>query len=222
MEQVRLQRDVKPPGRYSEQACSLQDFVAALHDGRDEALPEFADRIDQHVPIYDCSKLQPVLDDTVRRAELQHEWADVLEHGAGVFVLKRAFADTAPVDAATAIFEDIIREERQSGAAAADHFAKAGANDRIWNAQQKLCLRAPSVFARYYANPLLVAAAQAWLGPCFQMTAQVNVVRPGGAAQQAHRDYHRRTGRTLSGACAHDVAVPDAARRRRAQRYASR
>jgi ectoine hydroxylase-related dioxygenase (phytanoyl-CoA dioxygenase family) len=35
-----------------------------------------------------------------------------------------------------------------------------------------------------------MAASEAWLGPCYQMTAQVNVVRPGGAAQQAHRDYH--------------------------------
>jgi ectoine hydroxylase-related dioxygenase (phytanoyl-CoA dioxygenase family) len=51
-------------------------------------------------------------------------------------------------------------------------------------------MRAPSAFARYYANPVLVAAAQAWLGPCFQVTSQVNVVRPGGDAQQAHRDYH--------------------------------
>jgi ectoine hydroxylase-related dioxygenase (phytanoyl-CoA dioxygenase family) len=32
--------------------------------------------------------------------------------------------------------------------------------------------------------------SEAWLGPCYQMTSQVNVVRPGGAAQQAHRDYH--------------------------------
>lgn len=32
--------------------------------------------------------------------------------------------------------------------------------------------------------------AEAWLGPAYQMTSQVNVVRPGGAAQEAHRDYH--------------------------------
>ncbi|MNT07089.1 Phytanoyl-CoA dioxygenase (PhyH) [compost metagenome] len=32
--------------------------------------------------------------------------------------------------------------------------------------------------------------AEAWLGPAYQMTAQVNVVNPGGAAQAPHRDYH--------------------------------
>ena len=46
---------------------------------------------------------------------------------------------------------------------AGDHFAKAGANDRIWNAQEKLCLRAPAVFARYFANPLSsVRRSVAW------------------------------------------------------------
>ena len=32
--------------------------------------------------------------------------------------------------------------------------------------------------------------SQAWLGPGYQVTSQVNVVRPGGAAQSPHRDYH--------------------------------
>ncbi len=112
-----------------------------------------------------------------------------LRDGAGVFVLKRAFADTGCVNEATAIFESIIEAEKKSGPAA-DHFAKAGANDRIWNAQEKLCLTAPEVFPRCFSNRWLPAAAEAWLGPCFQVTSQVNVVRPGGEAQQAHRDYH--------------------------------
>jgi len=36
----------------------------------------------------------------------------------------------------------------------------------------------------------LVIRGAAWLGPNYQMTAQLNVVYPGGQAQQAHRDYH--------------------------------
>ena len=31
---------------------------------------------------------------------------------------------------------------------------------------------------------------RAWLGPGYQVTSQINVVNPGGAAQTAHRDYH--------------------------------
>ncbi|WP_322047457.1 phytanoyl-CoA dioxygenase family protein [Paraburkholderia sp. J67] len=175
---------------YREEECSLSDFIDVLQRDREAFPPSHADSVCQQVPLYDCSALRSVLDDAARRTALQDEWADVLEHGAGVLVLKRAYADTTPIDEATAVFEAIIHDERAAGSAAADHFAKAGANDRIWNAQQKLCLRAPEVFARYYANAWLLAASEAWLGPCYQMTAQVNVVRPGGAAQQAHRDYH--------------------------------
>jgi ectoine hydroxylase-related dioxygenase (phytanoyl-CoA dioxygenase family) len=181
---------MKPHRHYREEDCSLQEFIAVVERDRDAVRATHAHSVHEHVPVYDCARLDRMLDDAVDRMALQGEWADVLEQGAGVFVLKRAYADTATIDAATAVFEAIIRDERAAGSAAADHFAKAGANDRIWNAQQKLCVRAPEIFARYYANPFLVAASQAWLGPCYQMTAQVNVVRPGGAAQQAHRDYH--------------------------------
>ncbi len=175
---------------FHEEDCSLADFIDVVERNRDAVRTTHAQSVNEHVPFYDCASLTRTLDDPLRRMALQQEWADVLEQGAGVFVLKRAYADTATIDAASAVFEAIIHHERAAGSAAADHFAKAGANDRIWNAQQKLCLRAPEVFARYYANPMLVAASEAWLGPCYQMTAQVNVVRPGGAAQQAHRDYH--------------------------------
>lgn len=190
MDTQRSRPDAGRRNPYREQDCSLRDFLTVLHDGRDAVRAEYADETRENVPFYDCNRLSGMLEDATRRTELQLEWADVLEHGAGVLVLKRAFPDTTPIDDATAVFDAIIRDEREAGSAAADHFAKAGANDRIWNAQQKLCMRAPSAFARYYANPVLVAAAQAWLGPCFQVTSQVNVVRPGGDAQQAHRDYH--------------------------------
>ena len=71
-----------------------------------------------------------------------------------------------------------------------DHFAKPGANDRIWNALEKLCLRDPAVFATYYGNAVVALVSEAWLGPSYQITSQLNVVNPGGAAQVAHRDYH--------------------------------
>jgi len=32
--------------------------------------------------------------------------------------------------------------------------------------------------------------SRAWLGPAYQVTSQVNVVRPGGQRQDPHRDYH--------------------------------
>src|SRR5690606_12263030 len=42
----------------------------------------------------------------------------------------------------------------------------------------------------YYANEIVALVSTAWLGPGYQITSQVNVVNPGGAAQDPHRDYH--------------------------------
>jgi len=99
-------------------------------------------------------------------------------------------ADEEVVDAASAEFFAMIADQHAAGGAAGDHFAAAGQNDRVWNALEKLARRAPSVFAAYYANDVVAAVSQAWLGPGYQVTSQVNVVNPGGAAQTPHRDYH--------------------------------
>jgi ectoine hydroxylase-related dioxygenase (phytanoyl-CoA dioxygenase family) len=117
------------------------------------------------------------------------EWAQVWSSGAGVLVLQGLYPDAALVDATTVAFQTLIAQARGAGQGG-DHFAKPGANDRVWNALEKLCLRAPEVFARYYGNPLLDLVCEAWLGPAYQMTSQINCVNPGGAAQTAHRDYH--------------------------------
>ncbi|WP_109480248.1 phytanoyl-CoA dioxygenase family protein [Paraburkholderia sp. C35] len=175
---------------FREADCSVDDFATLIETSRETTpKPRLAAAVAHGIPVYDCDALRPLIADPRQRPELLAEWANVLLDGAGVFVLQRAYDDTTAIDDATAIFESIIRTERKAGGGA-DHFAKAGANDRIWNAQEKLCLEAPEVFVRYFANPVLVAAAEAWLGPAYQMTSQVNVVRPGGEAQQAHRDFH--------------------------------
>jgi len=146
--------------------------------------------VEKNVPIYDMGALANMLDTPAERQRLMAEWAHVLGQSAGVVVLKAAFADTAPIEAASRVFEQIIAREKAESGEKADHFAAAGANDRIWNALQKLCMTDPDVFAAYFANPAIAAVCEAWVGPGYQMTAQVNLVRPGGQAQQAHRDYH--------------------------------
>jgi len=94
------------------------------------------------------------------------------------------------VDAVTAAFNEIIAEQHEQGGPAGDHFGRPGANDRIWNALEKLALRAPDLFVKYYANDCIALVSHAWLGPGYQVTSQVNVVNPGGQAQAPHRDYH--------------------------------
>jgi len=149
-----------------------------------------ASAVDKGVLIYDCPALLPRLDDPEGRAHLLAEWADAMLNGPGVVVLKGAEPDHAMLDDATALFFRLIEEQNRAGSGGGDHFAKPGANDRLWNSLQKHALSDPANFARYYANPFLAAISESWLGPAWQLTAQLNVVNPGGAAQSPHRDYH--------------------------------
>jgi ectoine hydroxylase-related dioxygenase (phytanoyl-CoA dioxygenase family) len=146
--------------------------------------------VEKNVLIYDCDTLRPMLANPVDRRAIMVEWADAMLTGPGVLVLKHAEPDHAMIDAASDIFRTIIADQNRTGTGGGDHFAKPGANDRIWNSLEKHCLADPENFARYYANPFLALISDAWLGPHSQMTAQLNVVNPGGAAQSPHRDYH--------------------------------
>ncbi|SOS33213.1 phytanoyl-CoA dioxygenase [Pseudomonas syringae group genomosp. 3] len=137
-----------------------------------------------NVPIYQAQALR-----NAERQEVLEELHRVFRDGPGVVVVRQAYPDLAVVDRQSSVFAAIFAREAATGMAA-DHFAKAGSNGRIWNSLQKAALLAPASFAEYYANPLLGLIAEAWLGPGFQVTAQVNVVHPGGQAQQPHRDYH--------------------------------
>ena len=163
-----------------------------------------AARIAARIPVYDADAL-PLTDPEARRA-LMAEWAAVLKDGAGVLVIERALPDGDVIDRVTAVFEAIIAAEKAAGGEGADHFAAAGSNDRVWNALQKLCLADPEAFALYHGAPAIDAVCEAWLGPGYQVTAQVNLVRPGGAAQEAHRDYHLGF-QTAEGAAAYPAHV---------------
>lgn len=171
--------------------CHLADLqqVLAEHITADQL--SWATGLHQQVPVYDAfairTRLQQDADDTLYH-QLLSEWRWVWESGPGILVIKSAFSDHDRLDSVTSVFQQIIEAERGHGHG--DHFAKPGANDRIWNALEKLCMQNPEQFARYYANDMVAAVATAWLGPHYQITSQVNVVNPGGAAQTPHRDYH--------------------------------
>jgi len=148
----------------------------------------FAEAIASQVVIYSADKLRAqIQQESSNLRKIQSEWHWVWQDGPGVLVIKGAF-DSAVVDEASDAFREII--ERERGTSRGDHFAKPGANDRVWNAQEKLALLAPNLYARYYANDMLAWACEAWMGPAYQITSQVNSVNPGGEAQVPHRDYH--------------------------------
>lgn len=169
--------------------CRVADLARCVDERGTWPAPPHAAELAAGVPIYDCASLRERLREPGRARTLMSEWHDVLADGPGVFVLSGAWNDSAVLDAVTARFFETIASEAGSNRGG-DHFAKAGANNRIWNALQKLAHRDPARFARYYANDMLALACTAWLGPAYQVTSQVNCVNPGGAAQSPHRDYH--------------------------------
>jgi len=146
--------------------------------------------IEKNVPIYDGRDVRRAAVAEDARRELMAEWVEAFDSGPGVIVIRDAIADHAVIDRATERFDAIIEEQHRSSTGGGDHFAKPGANDRVWNAVEKHCLADPENFALYYASDAIALAAEAWLGRGYQVTAQVNRVNPGGAAQTAHRDYH--------------------------------
>jgi len=175
-------------GWYTPADCDLAEFRRLVEVQTQVSDYPHAATVVQNVLIYG-PELAAAARETATRREIQAELAKALLDGPGVVVFQQAF-DPAVVDAATAAFQRLIDAQNDAGIAVGDHFAKPGANDRIWGALDKLAVAEPATFADYYANDVLALISESWLGPHYQITSQVNVVNPGGQAQVAHRDYH--------------------------------
>jgi ectoine hydroxylase-related dioxygenase (phytanoyl-CoA dioxygenase family) len=161
----------------------LEELKALCEVETDHAEFPMAASVEQNILLYDGAIFE-----TTDKQPLMEELNRAFDTGPGVVVIKGGITDIEALDGATRVFEQLIEDERGTGGG--DHFAKPGANDRVWNAAQKHCLADPANFASYFASPAVDLPCRAWLGEGYQLTAQVNRVNPGGAAQTAHRDYH--------------------------------
>ncbi|MEP0518614.1 MAG: phytanoyl-CoA dioxygenase family protein [Hyphomicrobiales bacterium] len=177
------------PTWYSKEEASLSEFVELLESSTKTADVPNAKSIEQNIPLYSAETIRNLRSEPKGRQTILAEFAKVFLKGAGAIVITNAYQDISVIDTATKHFTDIIAAERDTGGGG-DHFAKPGANDRIWNSFQKLCEADPTCFIHYFSNDMIALASEAWLGPNYRMTSQVNQVRPGGEAQQPHRDYH--------------------------------
>ena len=151
------------------------------------AVYPFAEAVERNVVIYDGGRLREALMDKEHEKELTDELNKCLRIGPGVLVVRNMYEDESLIDSVTSVFTNIIVDEKGNGYGKGDHF---GDNERVWNSFQKVALQAPGEFVNYYGNPLIALVARAWLGPFYQMTAQVNNVKPGSMSQSPHRDYH--------------------------------
>ena len=177
-----------PAGWFSPEDCDLDEFVALVQDSTDLDDYPFAATAEANILIYGQGLAERVTDESTRRA-VQAELARAILDGPGIVVFKGAF-DDAIVDQATSVFNRLLADQAAGDTLVGDHFAKPGENGRLWSALDKLAAADPEVFAAYYANDIVALVSEAWLGPHYQLTSQVNVVYPGGTAQVPHRDYH--------------------------------
>lgn len=175
------------PTYFSSADLNIAEFAALCDRQTDPSLYPQAERIEQNIPIYTGETVRNALGHPDTLAGLKAEWADCLKDGPGVFAVSGAYEDLSVIDRSTAVFEQIIAAEKEAGGGQGDHF---GQNERIWNSIQKACLADPDLWLDYYGNPTLALACEAWLGPAYQITAQVNNVKPGSKSQSVHRDYH--------------------------------
>lgn len=181
-------RKVEPRCYSLENPPSLEAFKVLIDQITLPSTYPKAKEISKNVPIYDCTAFQ--LSDREAMAQLQDEWYHILISGPGVFVLKHFFPDEDILDATNEAYATIAMEEQSIDDRKGDHFAPASANTRVWNSFSKHCLQDPESFVDYYSNPLFGFVSEAYLGPAYRLTSQLNIVRPGGKAQVCHRDYH--------------------------------
>ena len=168
---------------------SLEEFSQLCEEQPTLADYPRAKAIEKRIVLYSGETFRE-LEGTSEEVGLFAELHRCLSEGPGVLVIEQAWNQPDVLDRATRVFQEIIEDEKTSAAQRGDHFARPGDNDRIWNSLQKFCERDPEGFLDYHDNAALRMVCEAWLGPAFQLTEQVNVVKPGGKAQEPHRDYH--------------------------------
>lgn len=171
---------------------SLADFKVLTQQQTQKTTYPLAKTIQKNIPIYDCSTFDLSSSSGTSQIDaLQNELYHNLTVGPGVYILKNFFTDLSVLDSTNTAYDTIIaREQSGTGGQKGDHFAPASANARIWNSFSKHCLQDPQSFVSYFSNPWFRIVCEAYLGPGYRLTSQVNIVRPGGKAQMPHRDFH--------------------------------
>jgi hypothetical protein len=130
----------------AEERCDLDAFRALVERTVDPADYPFASDVISNVLIYDGDAVRSAAASPDTRKEMMAEWVEAMTGGPGIIVFRKAFGDLRPVEAVNAHFWAMIDEQKRNNSARGDYFAKPGANDRVWNALEKLCLADPVAF----------------------------------------------------------------------------
>lgn len=180
---IQTQKPKRAPIWLSADSGDFETFRQIVSQTTDPADTPLATEVVCNIPVYDGAMVDAAAQNQARCQTLMEEWAHVFAQGAGIIVIRQGVPDHGVIDRASMVFDQIIADEKRAAKGGGDHFAKPGANDRIWNSLEKHCLADPTNFAAYFASNSIALASKAWLGPAYQMTAQVNRVNPGGAGR---------------------------------------
>lgn len=143
--------------------------------------------VEQNILLYTAEHVREQLTSPQTRAAIQREFVRALKYGPGVLVIKKAYDDLTVIDRMSGLFREIVAQEKAGDESKGDHF---GSNERIWNSIQKAVIKDPDLCIDYYGNDMMAVVCEAWLGPFYRITAQMNNVKPANKAQSVHRDYH--------------------------------
>lgn len=173
----------------SSPAPSVEELKAICHQTTSPETFPLAATVQSNIPIYDMSRFAGQADSGDLVEQLKEEWYQCIRYGPGVIVLQRFFDPPSYQEVLESInttIDAIIAEEGKA------HGLPAGStpHGKVHNSLRKLAVATPETFSEYFSNPWLAHVSDTWLGPAYRITAQVNIVRPSGKAQSAHRDYH--------------------------------
>jgi hypothetical protein len=122
-----VDRHERTPGAFTSLAdLDLDAFIELCERAVDADAVPTASEIVRQVPVYTAEALRSAA--TADRRAIMAELNGCLLDGPGALAV-RDVIDPAVVDAASAIYRELIDEEADAGRAAGDHFAAAGKND---------------------------------------------------------------------------------------------
>ena len=140
----------------------------------------FTSKVIKSIPIY-CN--YHLLNNLHHFKAIKSEFNHNLTKGPGIVVIKNLINYDTIKSTNQEIYKIIDNQKDPLN----DHFSN---NQRIWNFYEKFCKSNTDLFISYFKNPILDLISSSYLGPKYEITNQINIVKPESKAQIFHRDYH--------------------------------
>ena len=119
---------------------NIENFKQSLSLQTKKSEVPLSKSIEKNIPIYEGKEVNERSLEEDYKIALLREWSNVFKEGSGIIVIKKGIANLKVISKATSVFTKLIETEKEKFNSGGDHFAKPGANDRVWNALEKHCM----------------------------------------------------------------------------------